>query len=158
MRKLLIIVFFLFFFILACSIIALVTIPSQAARIYGPPAEWLTLSQRVQYSAQLLWYDGLLTRPLNENGADQVFVIDIGESVNSVAAHLQEVGLIRDAEAFRAYLVYSGLDTSIQAGEYRLSAAMSAIDVAHELQDATSAEVEFTILPGWRMEEVWLDR
>ena len=62
--------------------------------------------------------------------------------------------MIRDAEAFRAYLIYSGLDTSIQAGNYKLSAAMSAIDIARELQDATSAEVTFVILPGWRMEEI----
>ena len=137
-----------------CLFLVTFTIPSQARRIYGPPATWLTLSQRVQYSAQLLWYDGLLTRPLNEGGEPQTFVIATGESVNSVAVHLQEAGLIRDAESFRAYLIYAGLDTSIQAGEYRLSAAMSAIDIARELQDATSSEVEFVVLSGWRMEEI----
>ncbi|MEP7137845.1 MAG: endolytic transglycosylase MltG [Chloroflexota bacterium] len=154
MRKLLPVIIIITIFVCICLFLILFIIPSQATRTYGPPATWLTISQRVQYSAQLLWYDGLLTRPLNEAGTDQVFVIDTGESVNSVAAHLQEVGLIRDAESFRAYLVYSGLDTSIQAGEYKISAAMSAIDIARELQDATSTEVKFVILPGWRMEEI----
>jgi UPF0755 protein len=137
-----------------CSFIFLFTIPSQAARIYGPPAAWLILPQRIQYSAQLLWYDGLLTRPLNVLGNEQNFTIDLGESANSVAVHLYEAGLIRDPEAFRAYLIYSGLDTSIQAGSYKLSASSSAIDIAHKLQDATSAEVTFVILPGWRAEEI----
>jgi UPF0755 protein len=154
MRKLLPVIIILAILTCICLFLILFTIPSQATLIYGPPATWLTLSQRVQYSAQLLWYDGLLTRPLNESGTDQVFVIDTGESVNSVATHLQEVGLIRDAESFRAYLIYSGLDTSIQAGEYKLSAALSAIDIARELQDATSTEVKFVILPGWRVEEI----
>lgn len=153
MRKILLISL-IAIFLCICLFLILFTIPSQAARIYGPPAAWLTLLQRVQYSAQLLWYDGLLTRPLAEAGGEQNFAIDSGESVNSVAAHLQEVGLIRDAESFRAYLIYSGLDTSIQSGEYKLSASMSAIDIAHKLQDATSAEVTFVILPGWRMEEI----
>ena len=153
MRKLIPIILIVIIFCLCLFIIAF-TIPSQAQRSYGPPATWLTLSQRVQYSAQLLWYDGLLTRPLNEAGEAQTFVIETDESVNSVAVHLQESGIIRDAESFRAYLIYSGLDTSIQAGEYRLSAAMSAIDIARELQDATSSQVEFVILPGWRMEEI----
>ena len=152
MRKLLLVVFILL--VLVCLLLIFITIPYQAARIYGPPAEGLTLTQRVQYSVQLLWYDGLLTRPLNANGVDQNFTIELGESVNSVAVHLMEAGLIRDAEAFRSYLIYSGLDTSIQAGEYKLSAAMAAIDIAHELQDATSAEVTFVILPGWRTEEI----
>ena len=152
MRKLLVVVFLILVFV--CLILTLFTIPSQATRIYGPPASWLTFPQRVQYSAKLLWYDGLLTRPLDVNGAEQSFEIGIGESVNSVASNLQVAGIIRDAESFRAYLIYSGLDTSIQAGEYRLSPAMSAIDIAHELQDATTTEVPFIILPGWRMEEI----
>lgn len=153
MRKLIPIILIVSLLCLCLFLIAF-TIPSQATRIYGPAATWLTLSQRVQYSAQLLWYDGLLTRPLNEGGEAQTFVIETDESVNSVAVHLQESGLIRDTESFRAYLIYSGLDTSIQAGEYRLSAAMSAIDIARELQDATSSEIEFVIIPGWRMEEI----
>ena len=154
MRKL--IPFFIIGVILLCIclIVTFVAIPAQAARIYGQPAEWLTIKQRVQYSAWLLWYDGLLTNPRDANGVEQSFFIQHGESVNSVANNLQAQGFIRDAEAFRAYLIYSGLDTSIQAGEYKLSAAMSAIDIAHELQDATSDEVAFVVLPGWRMEEL----
>ncbi len=137
-----------------CLVLTLVTIPAQAERIYGQPAVWLTITQRVQYSAQLLWYDGLLTRPRDVNGAELSFTIQPGKSVNSVAVNLEAMGFIRDADAFRAYLIYSGLDTSIQAGEYKLSAAMSAIEIAHELQDATPQEVTFVVLPGWRMEEL----
>ena len=108
----------------------------------------------MQYSALLLWHDGLLTDPLDLNGTEQSFTIEMGEPVDSVANHLESVGLIRDAESFRTYLVYSGLDTSIQAGDYQLSTAMSAIDVAHELQDATPEEITFVVLPGWRIEEI----
>jgi UPF0755 protein len=153
MRKLIVAVFFLFL-VFACLFGTLLYIPVRAARMYGPPAPWLSLPQRVQYSALLLWYDGLLTQPLDVNGAQQTFTIEVGESVNSVSNHLQAVGLVRDGEAFRSYLIYSGLDTSIQAGEYELSTAMSALDIAHELQDATPEEVTFVVLPGWRVEEI----
>ena len=153
MRKLLPIIF-ITILLCTCLFLVAVTIPAEAARIYGQPTPRLTISQRIQYSAKLLWYDGLLTRPANENGLEQLFTVAPDESVFSVSDHLQVVGLIRDAEAFRTYLVYSGLDTSIQAGEFKLSPAMSAIDIAHELQDATSDEVRFVILPGWRMEEL----
>jgi UPF0755 protein len=129
-------------------------IPSRATRVYGPPAPSLSLSQRVQYSARLLWYNGLLTQPLDLNGAEQLFTVEQGESVASVANRLKGAGLIRDAEALRSYLIYSGLDTSVQAGEYKLSTALSALDIAHELQDATPEDVTFNVLPGWRVEEV----
>jgi UPF0755 protein len=91
---------------------------------------------------------------LDLSGAEQSFTVEPGESVDSVANRLQGIGLIRDAESFRSYLIYSGLDTSVQAGEYKISTAMSALDVAHELQDATPEEITFAILPGWRVEEI----
>lgn len=129
-------------------------IPSRATRIYGRPAPSLPFPQCVQYAALLLWYDGLLTQPLDLSGAEQTFTIEVGESVDSVANHLQSVGLIGDAEAFRSYMIYAGMDTSMQAGEYKLSTAMSAMDIAHQLQDATPEEVTFVVLPGWRLEEI----
>ncbi len=152
MRKL-IAAILIFFLCLGLSIVFLY-IPARTARVYGPPADSLSLPQRVEYSALLLWYDGLLTEPLNSNGTEQPFTIQIGESADSVSIHLQSAGLIRNAEAFRSYLIYSGLDTSIQAGEYQLSTTMSPLDIAHKLQDATPEEVTFVILPGWRAEEV----
>jgi UPF0755 protein len=152
-RKLIVAGFFVFI-TFACLLGALVYIPIRASRLYGPPAPWLSIPDRIQYSALLLWYNGLLTQPLDVNGAPQSFTIEIGESVDSVANHLEAIGLVRDGESFRSYLIYSGLDTSIQAGEYELSTAMSALDIAHELQDATPEEVTFVVLPGWRMEEI----
>jgi UPF0755 protein len=154
MRKLLPFLILGLILLCVCSILTFVTVPAQAARIYGQPASWLTITQRVQYSASLLWYDGLLTNPRDASGSEQSFSIQQGESVNSIVYNLETMGFIRDAEAFRAYLIYSGLDTSIQSGEYKLSAAMSAIEIAHKLQDATSEEVTFVVLPGWRMEEL----
>lgn len=151
-RKL--IVLFVLFSLFACLLSAAFYIPARAMRLYGAPAPSLSLTDRVQYSALLLWYGGLLTQPLDVNGAPQTFTVEIGEPVDSVANHLQAVGLIRDADAFRTYLIYSGLDMSIQAGEYELSTAMSAMDIAHELQDATPEEVTFIVLPGWRVEEI----
>lgn len=143
-----------FIFICICLFLVFITIPSKAEQIYGQPASWLTFSQRVEYSARLLWYDGLLTSPLDIQGKEQLFIIQPDESVYSIANNLDVMGFIKDVESFRAYLIYSGLDTSIQAGEYQLSAAMSAIEIAHELQDATSEEVRFVVLSGWRMEEL----
>jgi cell division protein YceG involved in septum cleavage len=129
-------------------------IPARATRVYGAPASSLSFPQRVQYSALLLWYDGLVTQPLDTSGPEQDFTVEVGESVDTVANHLQSVGLIQDAEALRSYMIYAGIDTSMQAGKYKLSTAMSAMDIAHQLQDATPEEVTFVVLPGWRLEEI----
>ena len=130
------------------------TTPGRATLLYGPPSSSLTFAQAYQYSAALLWHDGLLTEPLDPNGVEQSFVIEQGESVFSIALRLEENKIIRDASAFQDYVIYTGLDRTIQAGTYRISAAMSIVDIARALQNAAAAEVEFNILPGWRMEEI----
>lgn len=150
--RLIVVLFVLFLF--ACLFTIFYYIPARATWVYGASSPSLSIPQRIQYSTLLLWYDGLLTSPLDRNGAEQTFTVEQGESVNSIASRLEVTELIRNADAFRSYLIYSGLDTTIQSGEYKLTPAMSAIEIARKLQDATPAEVTFVILPGWRMEEI----
>ncbi len=145
-------------FILLASLLAgvfiLWFIPYQASAFFGPPAEALGGWQRFDYSLRLLWYDGLLTEPMDPFGGEQTFVVEVGEPVASIASRLEQAGLVADAGAFRDYLVYRGLDVSIQAGRYVLSPSMSPAQTAARLQDATPAQVTFYVLPGWRMEEI----
>ncbi|MBI1792738.1 MAG: endolytic transglycosylase MltG [Chloroflexi bacterium] len=141
--------------VLAC-IIGLFAVSASAAQSYGPPASSLGPLQVIQYSAKLVWYDGLLTRPLSVGAPERSFTVQQNESVGSIVNRLAESGLIVDASAFRDYLIYTGLDTSIQAGDYKLSPAMSIVDIARAMQDATPADVTFVVLPGWRMEEIAL--
>lgn len=138
--------------ILAASI--LIGIPSFATRKYGRPSSRLDYSNRLEYSARLLWYGGQLIQPLEQNSIDQSFIIEPGESIYSIASRLEEVGLIHNESAFRTYLIFTGIDTSIQAGEHILSPAMSTIDIARSMQDVTPGQITFIILPGWRMEEI----
>ena len=151
MRRLLPIIVVIALFIFAFIFFS---VPSRAARLYGPPSDSLTFAQVYQYSTKLLWYDGLLTEPLDHSGGVQFFTVENGQPVLIIANNLQHLGLIRDATALVDYLIYTGLDTSIQIGTYELSPAMSIVDIAHELQDSTPAEVTFVVLPGWRMEEI----
>jgi UPF0755 protein len=129
-------------------------LPLMSVRTYGPPSERLGAFQRFQYSALMLWYDGQVSNPVSSSAGEVPFTIATGEEPASVAARLEQAGIIRNADAFIAYLVYSGLDTGLQAGEFQLSPALAPMQIAQKLQDATPAQVKFVILPGWRMEEV----
>ena len=72
----------------------------------------------------------------------------------SIIGQLWEAGLISNPGVFRSYLQYTGLDTSLKAGEYTLSPTMSAIEISKAIQSSISAEITLTILPGWRLEEI----
>ena len=140
--------------ILACICLMLGYIPARASMLYGPPARSLSISDRIEYSTRLLSHGDLLAKPFNPNGIEQPFHIEQGESIHSIATRLEESYIIADAQAFYDYVVYTGLDLTIQAGDYILSPALSIIDIAAELQDSTPKDIHFVILPGWRMEEI----
>jgi len=132
----------------------LLLVPSLAAQTYGPPSDGLGTFQRFQYSALMLWYDGQVSRPVSSSAGEVPFTIAPGEGPASVAARLEQAGIIRNAGAFTAYLVYAGLDRGLQAGEFRLSPALAPMQIAQKLQDATPTQVKFVILPGWRLDEI----
>lgn len=129
-------------------------IPVLAENEFGRPNPQLSWFDRVHYSLQILAARERLTTPVDPNGFPQNFTIGMGESVNSIILRLEQAGLIQDGVAFRYFMIYSGLDTSIQAGQYELNPAWTAIEIGQRLQDSTPSEVRFIILPGWRLEEI----
>ena len=95
-----------------------------------------------------------LTKPMSSDDTPVPFTIETGETAGSIALRLQEMGLINDAELFRLYVKYHGLDANLEAGEYTLQANMTMEEIAYELLEARYEEIEITILPGWRLEEI----
>lgn len=153
--RVLLITFLLFVcLVLALVAVAVIQLPVMAEREYGPASPRLSLQQRVIYSFRLLFNRDSLLTPYDPTGLPREFQVELGESVNSIAFRLESERFISNADAFRTYLIYSGLDTGVQAGRYQLSPAMSTVEIAQALQDPVPEDVEFNILPGWRAEEI----
>lgn len=146
--------FLLFIAILVASIGVVFIIPNRATQEFGPPSAQLPIDQVIRLSTQLLWQSDALSSPRDSLGAARPFQISLGESVPSIASRLEAEGIIWNAGTFSAYLQYTGLDRSLQAGNYMLSPSMTSIEIGHHLQDATPTEVTLTVLAGWRIEEI----
>lgn len=140
--------------VVTCGLITVGGVPALANARFGPPGENVSTWQRVYLSFRLLRNSDQLTVPLDENGETKEFEVVLGQSPAEIVENLQNIGLIPNANALLIYLVYKGLDTSLQAGQYALSARMTPIQIAHALQDATPLEITFNILSGWRLEEI----
>jgi UPF0755 protein len=143
--------------ILSCFLIlSLIVIlaPAYADRLYGPPGSALGVLDRLEYSIRLLWHDGTLTTPRDRLGNPRSFRIESGQSVIEIAGNLESAGLISSSQAFYDYVVYAGMDSTLQAGDYELTPSLSIVQLAAELQDATPDEITFVVLPGWRLEEI----
>jgi UPF0755 protein len=147
--------FLLLFILIGLVLVAgFVLVPRMAWQSFGAPGLSLNAWQRISYALDLVWNAGDLTQARDPAGAEQVFVIEPGDSVRSISNRLEEAGLIRNAQTFRTYLLWTGADTNIQTGTYRLSPARTGREIADTLKSTTLTEVSFNILAGWRMEEI----
>ncbi|HEX9017690.1 MAG TPA: endolytic transglycosylase MltG [Anaerolineaceae bacterium] len=129
-------------------------LPVVAAQKFGPPGATLSLFQRMWYSGRLLANEKALLTPMNAAGSAREFTVETGESVDSIATRLEQESFIPNADAFRTFLIYAGLDRQVQAGKYQISPAMTPLEIARKMEDATPEIVPFNILPGWRVEEI----
>jgi len=98
------------------------------------------------------WVDGV--SPVEPASVEPVtFVIPKGEGVRSIASRLSQQNLIRSATAFYIMVKFLGIETQIQAGDYRLTRSMNGRSVAQELTHGI-VDTWVTTLEGWRVEEI----
>jgi UPF0755 protein len=95
-----------------------------------------------------------LQRPAGTDNTPVTFVVQPGETAAEVARRLQEAGLISDAELFRRYLQYKGMDAGLEAGTYTLRQTMTIPEIAEALQSGRRPERVLTVREGLRLEEV----
>ncbi len=94
------------------------------------------------------------TLPVNKNNDEsKIFIIEPGESLDSIINNLYKEDLIRNRIVFRIIVKQMDIEKSIQAGDFRLSPSMNAYEIADELTHGT-IDVWVTIPEGLRKEEI----
>lgn len=96
----------------------------------------------------------VIEAPAGADATSRLFEIQPGEAAASVAARLQEEGIIQDADLFRLYMRYHGIDRRLAAGSFELAPNQSMPEIARRLQQARVEEIIVTIPEGLRAEEV----
>lgn len=127
---------------------------ARAEDAFGPPAPGLNAFQRLRLGLELGFRANALLRPVDEGAGPVRFDIGLNEPTAQIVGRLEAAGLIRETGLFSSYLVYTGVDTQLQAGSYQLSPAMNAVELTQSLLDPTPETVTLVILPGWRLEEI----
>ncbi|MEN6522656.1 MAG: endolytic transglycosylase MltG [Anaerolineaceae bacterium] len=129
-------------------------LPQQVESVFGPASPSLTVVQKYSYAFQLEFHKDELLSPAGRGEKEIKFSIESGEGIQSIANRLYQEGFISNTESFIDYLIYSGLDTKIQARTHTINNLMNPVAIAYEIVDATPEEVTFGLLAGWRIEEI----
>lgn len=120
----------------------------------GQPALSFKSPDEFYFSLILRYRYKDLTVPAGDDSTPITFVVQEGETATGIAQRLEEEGLIKDASLFKTYVRFHHLDQNLEAGEHTLKKTMTMEDVAVTLLHAQIRELEITILPGWRLEQI----
>ncbi len=108
-------------------------------------------------SLYLSMHQAELNQPAGDDPSAVAFTVEPGETAANVAQRLADEELVVNAEVFRRFMTYHGLDVSLEAGTYSLRATMTMHEIAQALQHGGSDALTVTIPEGWRLEQVaWL--
>ncbi len=95
-----------------------------------------------------------LDQPIGSDTTSVRFTVNPGDTPRVIAANLHQAGLIADADLFVDYVRAYGIDVQLQAGTYFLKRSQSTREIAVALTDSRNSQIVFSIIEGWRMEEV----
>ncbi|HET59399.1 MAG TPA: endolytic transglycosylase MltG, partial [Chloroflexi bacterium] len=142
----------LFLFVMGLMLVTiLLFVPTATEEIFGPPASNQNPLQIISRSTVLVLNYQDLIKPIGSEGMTFDFVIVENQTARDIAQNLEAQGLITDANLFINYLTYKGFDRNLKQGTYTLEGKMTAVDMAEKFQNPT---ITFSILAGWRLEEV----
>lgn len=106
----------------------------------------------VTLAAYVFFTEGTL--PVNKTDTTPtMFVIEQGETLDNIINNLSKENLIRNRVVFYLIVKQKGIETKIQAGDFRLFPSMNAYEIADELTHGT-VDVWMTIPEGMRKEEI----
>lgn len=128
-------------------------LPETTAKI-GPASPALDPVERVTLLAYLLYHLNDLDSPVSQPIEIIELEVNQGDSAASVVSQLESSGLVKDGTLLRNYLHYRGLDISIEAGGYVLTGDMTVREIAEALQSAEVRDRSFTVVEGWRREQI----
>jgi len=135
------------------GVIAFVGLPTTLVDI-GPASPSLEPVERITLTGYLLIHFSDLNSPLSDSSQLAELTVLQGDSAATVVAQLEALNFIQDGTLLRNYLRYRGLDTSIEAGGYVLNGGMTIREVAEALQSAKASDWSFTVVEGWRREQI----
>lgn len=90
----------------------------------------------------------------DSSGEGAVFTVQRGESADVIASRLQQEHIIRAAFMLKLVSRIQGTGADFQAGQYRLSPAMTTLEVHNTLVDGRQVLVRVTIPEGFTLRQV----
>jgi UPF0755 protein len=92
--------------------------------------------------------------PMAETDAERTVTIRRGQGFEGALGQLEAAGIVRDPLRFRLLARWHGFDRRIKAGEYRLSTAMTPLQLLRNLAEGRVVLIRLTIPEGFTLRQI----
>lgn len=100
-------------------------------------------------------YQYFIETPTDPTDSSNIsFIIDKGETINSIAANLYDEDLIMDEGAFKMYTRIGGYDRSVVSGRFILQKTQTVSEIVDIITDKTRTEIVLTVPEGFTVEDI----
>ncbi len=100
------------------------------------------------------YYLIFLNTPKSRTATETTFTVLKGDGVRAISKSLEKQGIISQDITFIIYLKLTGLSSSIQAGDYKLSGAMTPRTIVDILTKGKVSSKKITIPEGWTIDDI----
>ena len=102
----------------------------------------------------IILFQGIYVTKDSEEQEEILFSIEKGESVFKIGANLEKQGLIQNKFFFNFYVLISGSQKKLKAGDYILKSSMSISKIAQKIISGDIEKQEITIIEGWNLRDI----
>ncbi len=95
-----------------------------------------------------------LNSPMAKTGQEIIFSVVKGQGFYEISQNLEQQGLVKHGLYFEAAVLLKGDPRKLQAGDYKLSQAMSPLKIADKIIKGEVATQTLVILEGWNIKEI----
>ncbi len=115
----------------------------------------LIIVSGVMLSGWNMIYESILMPMDPDDDTLVTFRIKSGQSVSSISNSLVDQNLLRSKTVFKMLVMFQGVTSKIQYGDYLLSPNMTAGEIINVLSSGSAVtERTITIIPGWTIDDI----
>ena len=145
----------LFFLMAIAVVIFMMYAVYSNGKVLGAPGDNVSLLNNLRYSIRLFRNLDSLQRPMEFSDLpERKFTISNSDNALDVCYKLESEQYVFSAVGTCDYLTYKGKDRTLSPGTYTIPSGLNAIQVANFIAENSNRDIQFTIFPGWRLEEI----
>ena len=106
------------------------------------------------FGSTILWINSLFYPPQDSQKGQAVITIPASANADTIAKILYQKGLIKSWRVFSIYVRYTGADSKLKAGEYKLDTGQTLPEIVQKMLKGSTHGYSITVPEGYNFQQI----